>query len=84
MKPPLEQVSTLTEAKASIKKERVEKRGQHSFNLPPKCISGRMGIKLATLTRVSPVSSRSQVTKKKQRERIPWVAVRPTRNDIQG
>jgi hypothetical protein len=42
----------LRELKALIKKERVEKRGQRSFNPPPAIISGRMGIKLATPTQV--------------------------------
>jgi hypothetical protein len=52
--------------------------------LLPKIIAGRMVKKLVTLTQVSPVNSRSQVTKKSQLERITWAAVRPTRNDIQG
>jgi hypothetical protein len=42
----------LRELKALIKKERVEKRGQRIFNPPPTIISGRMVIKLATLTHV--------------------------------
>jgi hypothetical protein len=42
----------LRELNALIKKERVEERGQLSFNPPPTLISGRMGIKLATLNQV--------------------------------
>jgi phage shock protein A len=42
----------LWELKALIKKERVEKRGQRTFNPHPEIIVGRMGIKLATHTKV--------------------------------
>jgi hypothetical protein len=42
----------LRELKAFIKKERVENRGQRSFNPPPTIIAGRIGLKLATLTQV--------------------------------
>jgi hypothetical protein len=47
-----ENSNELLELKALIKKERIEKRGQHSFNPPPTISVGRMGIKLATLTQV--------------------------------
>jgi hypothetical protein len=55
-----------------------------ALTLTPTIIDESMGIKLATLTQVSLVNSRSQVTKGRQPERTTWAAVRPTRNDIKG
>jgi hypothetical protein len=52
--------------------------------LHPTIIAGRMDTNLITLTRVSSVSSRRQITKRRQLKRITWAVVRPTRNDIQG
>jgi hypothetical protein len=52
--------------------------------LHPAIIVGHMAIKLVALTLVSLVNSRNPATKRRQLERITWVVVRPTGNDIQG
>jgi hypothetical protein len=74
----------LQELKALIKKEQTENVANTIATLLPEIISGCMDTKLVTLTRVSPVNSRNQVTKRRQLEQITWVVVKPTRNDIQG
>jgi hypothetical protein len=74
----------LWELKALIKKERTESLANTVSTILQEIIDGRMDTKLVTLAHLSPVNSRSRVTKRRQLEWITWVAFRTTRNDIQG
>jgi hypothetical protein len=74
----------LRELKALINKERNEKRGQRSFNPSPSNYFWTHGYKVGSTHTSLTCKLPKQGHKRRQLERITWVVVRPTRNDIQG
>jgi hypothetical protein len=76
--------SELRELKALLKKERDEKRGQHSFNPSPSNYFCTHGYKVDSTHTSLTCKPPKPGHKKEATERITWEVVRPTENDVQG
>jgi hypothetical protein len=81
----LEDNSTeLRELKVLLKKERIEKRGQRSFNPSPRNYCWTHGYKVGSTHTSITCKLRNPATKRRPLERITWEVVRPAGNDVQG
>jgi hypothetical protein len=74
----------LRELKALIKKPRIEMRGQRSFNPSLKNYCWTHGYKVGNTHTILSCKFQNKITKERPLEQITWVAVGPTRNNVQG